>query len=443
MKTIRLENFRCFRSKQTVPLAPLTLLVGENSTGKTSFMAAIHAMNGIMMERSLSSSWGSPPYNFGNFNQIAFEGGGDRNDSKVDMGIGMGFDLEIPGRDDLQCDFIIEAIDSAPAPVYAQIRSGNISAIIDTATDEEYGYEISLEIQKGTDKIDFLFVVPIAWRWQPSYLTLFALNALLKAKDQGADTGNERQISCEDKRQLENFQRTILSLKSFDSFAGAPTRSKPQRTYDLIPSSRDAEGEHMMVDLAELSRSNKEAWLLLQKSLRSFGRLAGLFDEIIIKNYGNMPDNPFQVHVREYKKDGAGKIRNLIDVGYGVNQIIPVVTELFLQLDPVMFLLQQPEVHLHPSAQAALGTLFCDFASWEKQLIVETHSDHLIDRVRMEVRDGETKLTKDDVVLLFFEKDGSDVKIHPIKFDELGNVVGAPDTYRQFFMEETNRSIGW
>ena len=51
-----------------------------------------------------------------------------------------------------------------------------------------------------------------------------------------------------------------------------------------------------------------------------------------------------------------------------------------------MFLLQQPEVHLHPSAQAALGTLFCQVAKPERQLVVETHSDHLLDRVRMDVR---------------------------------------------------------
>ena len=62
MKTVRLGNFRCFQSKQSVPLAPLTLLVGENSTGKTSFMALIHALNGIMMGADLSSLWGSPFY---------------------------------------------------------------------------------------------------------------------------------------------------------------------------------------------------------------------------------------------------------------------------------------------------------------------------------------------------------------------------------------------
>lgn len=440
MKTVRLGNFRCFQSEQSVPLAPLTLLVGENSTGKTSFLALIHALNGIMREPSLSSSWGSPPFNFGNFNQIVSAGGLGKIESRVDTGMSMGFDFEIPGRGNLQIDFIIDSIDSAAAPVFAQMKFGDITATIDAATDEESGNEISLEIHQEDDRVEFSYWMPQIWRWQPSFLILIALDSLL---NEGQGNSEVHRVSGEDRKQFENFQRAVLSLKSFDSFAGAPTRSKPQRTYDLIPSSRDAEGAHVMVNIAELSRNNREAWVSLQQALGNFGRLTGLFDEIIVKNYGDGPDNPFQIHVREYKKDGRGKPQNLIDVGYGVNQILPVMAELFLQVDPVMFLLQQPEVHLHPTAQAALGTLFCDFASWDKQLIVETHSDHLIDRVRMEVRDGKSKLTKDDVLLLFFVRIESDVKIHPIRFDEEGNVVGAPVTYRRFSLDEVKRSIGW
>ena len=106
-----------------------------------------------------------------------------------------------------------------------------------------------------------------------------------------------------------------------------------------------------------------------------------------------------------------------------------------------MFLLQQPEVHLHPSAQAALGSLFCRVAGPDRQLIVETHGDHLLSRVRMDVRDGASDLKPEDVSILFFERDDLDVRIHSIGLDEEGNVRGAPPTYRRFFMEETRRSL--
>ena len=121
--------------------------------------------------------------------------------------------------------------------------------------------------------------------------------------------------------------------------------------------------------------------------------------------------------------------------------MLPVITELFRGDKTPMFLLQQPEVHLHPSAQAALGSLFCQVANRHSQLVAETHSDHLLDRVRMDVRDGTTRLTPDDVSILFFERGDLDVRIHSLRLDGEGNVLGAPASYRRFFLEETGRSL--
>ena len=130
-----------------------------------------------------------------------------------------------------------------------------------------------------------------------------------------------------------------------------------------------------------------------------------------------------------------------MDMGYGVNQVLPLITELSRPDALPMSLVQQPEVHLHPMAQAALGTLFCEMAEQEHQLVVETHSDHLINRVRMDVRDKTTSLTADDVSLLYFERNGIGVQIHSLKIDEHGNVVGAPPSYGRFFMDEINREL--
>ena len=53
-----------------------------------------------------------------------------------------------------------------------------------------------------------------------------------------------------------------------------------------------------------------------------------------------------------------------------------------------------------------------------------------------------TKLKPEDVSILFFQRGDLDVRIHSLRIDEEGNILGAPDGYRRFFMEETNRSIG-
>ena len=81
-------------------------------------------------------------------------------------------------------------------------------------------------------------------------------------------------------------------------------------------------------------------------------------------------------------------------------------------------------------------------ASRQQQLVVETHSDHLLDRVRMDVRDGTSKLRPEDVSILFFERGDLDVRIHSLRLDGEGNVLGAPPSYRRFFLEESRRSLG-
>ena len=199
--------------------------------------------------------------------------------------------------------------------------------------------------------------------------------------------------------------------------------------------------------LATIYQNARERWELLKESLESFGRESGLFDEISIKSLGNTEGMPFQVQVRKFTGKGKGRQlkgpqRNLIDVGYGVSQVLPVLTEL-LDLEPApLFLLQQPEVHLHPSAQAALGSLFCSVAEQDHQLLVETHSDYLLDRVRMDVRDKKTALKPEDVSILYFERGDLEVNIHSLRLDDMGNVLDAPRGYRQFFMDEVSRSIG-
>ena len=72
-------------------------------------------------------------------------------------------------------------------------------------------------------------------------------------------------------------------------------------------------------------------------------------------------------------------------------------------------------------AQAALGSFFCQLPASSrtaKVLVVETHSDHLMDRVRMEVRDGRSGLKPEDVSILFFEREQLDVRIHSLRIDK-------------------------
>ena len=138
-----------------------------------------------------------------------------------------------------------------------------------------------------------------------------------------------------------------------------------------------------------------------------------------------------------------------MDVGYGLSQILPILVQVLyagISRDTSelsdYFLLQQPEIHLHPRAQAELSSLLSKLANQGNQsFIIETHSDYMIDRARIEIRNGNIK--PEDVSLVYFEPKGNIVKVHNISFDEMANMIGVPSHYGKFFLKETNRLMGF
>ena len=77
MESVTLKNYRCFREEQAARLAPLTLLVGENSTGKTSFLALIRALWDVAYQEVVPD-FREEPYDLGAFRDIAHRRGGGR-----------------------------------------------------------------------------------------------------------------------------------------------------------------------------------------------------------------------------------------------------------------------------------------------------------------------------------------------------------------------------
>ena len=446
MYEVTLENFRCFREKQTARLAPVTLLVGENSTGKTSFLAMIRALHDIAYDFQVPD-FKEEPYDLGSFDEIAHHRGGRA--GRADT-FGAGFIAKSERKKDpaSRFEFTFGKRGTAPVPVRRRFSRGK------TWIDETFAPGKHYVIEVGTIRGVWEMQVPdesrntlregmrLYYIWPD---LIFGLSSRGDRTDEVDITPLKESppISQKDIASLRRLARSIIYSDGQRLFAGAPVRSEPLRTYDPARTTPDPEGYYIPMYLAEVFSNDKEAWMGLKERLEDFGKSAGLFDEISIKRLGRKDSEPFQVQVRKYGGKQKGPARNLIDVGYGVSQVLPVITEMLRPVPRTMFLLQQPEVHLHPSAQAALGSLFCQVAAGDRQLVVETHSDHLMDRVRMDVRDRKTNLTPDDVSILYFERDGLDVRIHSIRIDEAGNIVGAPETYRSFFMEETANSLGF
>ncbi|KJR42530.1 hypothetical protein MCHI_001579 [Candidatus Magnetoovum chiemensis] len=217
----------------------------------------------------------------------------------------------------------------------------------------------------------------------------------------------------------------------------APIRTKPKRTYDGYAKPFSADGEHTPHLLRKLLPSSRKQTSGFQKALETFGKASGLFKTFRIKNFAKEADSPFEQHVVLHKNP----VR-INSVGYGVSQILPVLTDLLSQIGLPWFAIQQPEVHLHPKAQAAFGDLIFQLNAVEKKrFLIETHSDFIIDRFRNSVK--KEKLKESASQVLFFErvKDGN--KVTPIPIEPNGDYSeDQPPSFRDFFIKEQLDLLG-
>jgi predicted ATPase len=367
MDRIFFEGIRCFAFRQEVPLAPLTVLVGENSSGKSTFLALVR-LAWDLVKNPETPNFNEEPFLLGAYEQIAARSG-----QKVQQSFVIGFQGSV---------FRVEA---------------------------------RFEAQAG----------------QPS-LSDWHLEG-----PEGLSLPFPTEIKAEDRQRLLSVLYRILDNLGARPYAFAPVRTRPQRTYDPIKGAERPEGSHVPMILASAPFLEPDKWTGLFSALDAFGQHSGLFKKVEVRRLGKSEGDPFQIQVYV-----GGNLVNLIDVGYGVSQVLPIIVDCLRGEDGGTFLLQQPEVHLHPRAQAELGSFLGVLAKQQKKrFVIETHSDYLVDRIRMDIRDRKG-LTPEDVSLLYFERKNGDANIHRLTIDEQGNILDPPPGFRSFFLEEERRFLG-
>jgi hypothetical protein len=128
---------------------------------------------------------------------------------------------------------------------------------------------------------------------------------------------------------------------------------------------------------------------------------------------------------------------SLADVGFGVSQLLPILVADLQLSDDSILIMAQPEIHLHPSIQAQFGNyLVHQVSTSDKQYIIETHSEYLINRLRLCIVKGE--IEPEDVRLYYFEntlKEGS--IIHKIELTKQGEILNAPQGFFDTYMIDT------
>lgn len=382
MDRIFFENIRCFAKRQEARLAPLTILVGENSSGKSTFLALVRLAWDLALLGKMD--FNEEPFLLGSFDQIA---------------------SRIRGK--------------------SQTRFFSIGAQFTPRAGEHI---------TATGKFEASGGLPFLTHWSledPPYTEELSTQGPSTILDMVRGRSGEEIFALS--KELARIRESLGPRP----YAFAPVRTKPLRTYDPIRDMEDPEGSHIPMFLASMPLREPGRAKSLFSALKSFGQHSGLFEKVEVRRLGKAESDPFQIQVQI-----GGQAVNLIDVGYGVSQVLPIVVDCLRSEERGTFLLQQPEVHLHPRAQAELGSFLGVLAKQQKKrFVIETHSDYLVDRIRMDIRDKKG-LTPADVSLLYFERRNGAAQIHGLELDEHGNILDPPSGYRSFFLEEERRLLG-
>lgn len=131
---------------------------------------------------------------------------------------------------------------------------------------------------------------------------------------------------------------------------------------------------------------------------------------------------------------GVDQDLDLTSVGFGTSQILPIIVQGLLTPPGGVFIVEQPEVHLHPSVQAQLALFFVALTRAGVQCIIETHSEHLVNQLRIFLADRKRSL-EGQIKIYFAERDSDGTYFHNIELDRRGNIKNWP----KGFMDESIR----
>src|SRR5690606_11007155 len=133
----------------------------------------------------------------------------------------------------------------------------------------------------------------------------------------------------------------------------------------------------------------------------------------------------WRAHIRS--QPGASEVL-LTDVGFGVSQVLPIITLLQYVPEGSTVVLEQPEIHLHPLAQSALADVMIQAAIHRKvQVIFESHSEHLL--LRLQRRIAEQSVSSEDIRLYFCDAPRDVSALTPLELALYGNILNWPDKF--------------
>lgn len=364
---LELRNFRAFEA-QAVDFAPLTIFVGPNNAGKSSVLSALR----ILSQTLQGVDWEVPLLlgGFGTFRDVVYGNKATRTFGmrlsvkrrRRDASFEVNFKYRAQRREIILQNFT--AFDDERQPVLKTVYSRDSERqIIDfiSSVGEDIAKQLRLRF--------FHFVPRMA-------VISFELQRIKDKKKLAFPTQKIREADLA----ISETTRRLQVLQYLGPFRDAPLRVYPfsgERPSILSPGGGGAT-DILVADYFRRGTRKRE----LSNSVQKWLSEARIASDLQVRA---VSDRHYDIRL---KHPVTGEVENLADVGCGVSQVLPVIVAGYNLETGSLFMVEQPEIHLHPSAQSELGNFFLELYKRGVQSIVETHSEHLILRVQKHVASG-------------------------------------------------------
>ncbi len=366
LKSLYFSSYKKFKDENKVEIKPVTLLVGKNSSGKSSICKLFP-----MLENSIM------PYNI--FPPLLFENNGVclgtsfSDISHNGDSVGLSFGLQFSGGIEIKVNLVSEDLNQSIMIERYQLNKN----------DEEYILTYDRKSKKYISN----------FQREPFEIHDF--------------------LGFYHEKLFKKVGVTDTDIDIDVDYIG-PFRILPQRVYH----SKGFEVTGRVGVLGE----NAYHELYTNYSLEE------LVSEWYAENFGVALSvdwieglkGAFQIRMINKFNDNAV---NIVDEGQGMSQVLPIVVRCYMEEKNSIVVVEQPELHLHPKAHASLGRLFAETSKKNKQnYVIETHAENLLLGVRDAVVDPNINFSPDDVIIYFVDEDEEDgsAYLRKITIDENG-----------------------
>jgi hypothetical protein len=412
---IRWKNYRRFEDTGWLTLTPLTILLGANNGGKSSVLSPLlllmQTFNSTDSEAPLVSQ--GPIIDLGNYKDFVHN-----NETQRELFFGLRFHTHDSSG------ALKEIGTYPPGGIEWTFKAGEKMPEIRLQKYEVTDIYNRLYFKREAGKNGFGIASAAISRMKMTAQErkalsaetptnfLFAPNDVLYEIDRSS--GDKGATEIEFSKDFSHYLRACGFSYTYArgvlqnlSYIG-PLRAKLQRVYRLsgeLPDTVGSQGEHA----ANLFRRKIKT---LKPRIDAWVKAFEFGDEL---RYDELSEDLFRLQFVN-----AGQVTNIADAGFGASQVLPLIVQAVAAPEDSLTLAEQPEIHLNPKLQCVLADLFVEMATSGHRVLVETHSEHLILRLRRLVAEG--KIPAKDVSLYFVEKESGVSTIRKIPVEADGGI---------------------